>query len=73
MKKSMLTATELIEISNRLEMGSYKSIDQFLLADWGIDYDKLPFYVELKSALENIMQRITINNGNYTSYEWISK
>lgn len=73
MKKSMLTATELIEISNRLEMGSYKSIDQFLLADWGIDYDKLPFYKELKSALENMMQRITVDYGSYVSYEWVSK
>lgn len=70
----MLTATEIINFSTRLQAASYETLDQFFHEVLGMDYYKVPFYTELKSALESMMERVETKHPNgYTIYEWIDK
>lgn len=70
----MLTSIEIIEHSFSIQAASYRSIDHYLVRRYGIDYNELPFYGELKSALEAIMERREVKHpAGYTYYEWIDK
>ncbi|MGG1664492.1 hypothetical protein [Brevibacillus sp. NRS-1366] len=73
MKQSILSATDIIELSNQLEAASYKTLDMFFCKIWGIDYDKVPYYQEAKSALDHMMECVEVKYPTYTSYEWICK
>ncbi|MDR0269609.1 hypothetical protein [Paenibacillus sp.] len=71
----MLTATEIINYSNKLSMSRARTIDQFFinLYGTGIDLDD-PFFAELRDTLNAIMVLEEVNDPNgYTYYEWIDR
>jgi hypothetical protein len=69
MVKQLLTATEIIEIMWDMELTHYKTIDTFLFNKFGWDYEKLPFYQEIKTRLGELMERIEINH----QVNWVMK
>lgn len=74
MKNTQLTVSEIIQLSTELGSFGYKTIDQFLFKKFGFDYHELPFYNDLKTTLETIMERIEIQNPNgYIEYHWVDK
>lgn len=66
----MLTATEIIEFADGLQVGNYETIDRYLFKKLGFDYWEVPFYHDLKGSLEKLMIRTEVNINGYTQYEW---
>ena len=66
----MLSASQIIEESVKLELGSYRTISSYMVQNHGIDYNNNPLNVELEKALEATMQR---TEPQKNVFKWIDK
>lgn len=53
----------LFEYQNSLEIGSFKSINNFMVHHVHIDYDTEPYYLAIERLLESTMKHI--GNGKW--------
>jgi len=61
---------EIIEASDKLEMGSHKSVEIFMQKEYGYDWHKNPWAVDIMNNLKAIMECVVTEENGIKVYRW---
>lgn len=69
----MLSLDYLFQIQEDLTLGSYKTIEVFMVQKFGICWNDNKENIKIYEFLKNTMTLLIIDCGNYTRYQWMKK
>lgn len=69
----MLPLNYLFEIQEDLTLGSYKTIETFMVQKFGICWNESAENIKICEFLKNTMTLLIVDCGTYTRYQWMDK
>lgn len=69
----MLDLNYLFEIQDELSLTNVRTIEQFMVKKFGIDWDDDEQNKEIYKFLHDTMECHEMINGTYIKYEWLDK